>query len=304
MSDSSDRIFIFGLGYSAQVLARDLLARGLRVAGTTRNSAKAAALRAQGIEPFLFDRGRPLDPGALTGTTHLLSSVPPDGAPGGTGDPVLDHHGADIAALAGGGQGSGGLRWVGYLSTTGVYGDTAGAWVDEDSAVNPASPRGRARAAAEAAWLDLNRRQGVPVHLFRLPGIYGPGRSSIDSLRAGTARRIDKPGQVFSRIHAADIAQVLAASMARPRGGAIYNVCDDEPAPAHEVVRFAAALMGIDPPPLEPFDPATLSPMAASFYAETKRVRNDRMKAELGIRLRYPTYRDGLGAQWREETGR
>ena len=282
------RLFCFGLGYSAQVLADRLLAEGWRVAGTCRSDAKRSELAARGIEAFLFDRDRPLDDpaAALAGTTHLLDSVPPDGS----GAAVLDHHARDIAAVSG-------LAWAGYLSTTGVYGDHQGGWVDESTPVAPVTDRGRARAGAEARWLDLHRDHGVPVHLFRLPGIYGPGRSVIDSLRAGTARRIDKPGQVFSRIHAEDIAGALVASMSRPNPGAAYNVCDDEPAPSPEVIAFAAGLLGMEPPPLIPFDQARLSPMAASFYAESKRVSNRRLKQELGYALRYPTYREGLKAQ-------
>lgn len=279
------RLFVFGMGYSALELARRMLAEGWRVAGTTRSAGKAAALRDLGIEPVLFDRGRPLDDpeAALAGTTHLLSTVPPDEA----GDPVLDQHAADIAAI-------GGLAWAGYLSTTGVYGDTGGAWVDEDSPLKPMNDRSAARVEAERRWLGL---PGVPAHVFRLPGIYGPGRSAIDSLRSGTARRIDKPGQVFSRIHVEDIAGGLAASMARPNPGAVYNLTDDEAAPTPDVIAFAAGLIGAPVPPLVPFDPAGMSPMAASFYAECKRVRNDRIKRETGWTPKYPTYREGLRAQ-------
>lgn len=286
------RLFIFGLGYSAMALARRLTAQGWQVAGTTRSPDKLEALRAAGVEPFLFGRGRPLDnpAAALAGVTHLLSSVPPDGE----GDAVLDLHGADIASIAG-------LRWAGYLSTTGVYGDAGGDWVDESSPVQPITARGKARAAAESGWMELHGGRGVPVHIFRLPGIYGPGRSSLDAVRAGTARRIDKPGQVFSRIHVEDIAATLEASMARPNPGAVYNVCDDEPAPGHEVTAHAARLLGVEPPPLIPIDQAELSPMAASFYGESKRVRNSRIKQELGVVLRYPTYREGLAAQLAEE---
>jgi nucleoside-diphosphate-sugar epimerase len=284
---TAPRLFCFGLGYSPMVLAERLLPRGWRVAGTTRSPEKAEALAARGIEAFLFDTGRPLaDPAAaLAGTTHLLSAVPP----GPAGDPVTLAHGADLARLEG-------LRWAGYLSTTGVYGDHGGDWVDEDTPRNPGTRRGLARLAAENAWLAL-WRQGLPVHLFRLPGIYGPGRSAIDSLRAGKARRIDKAGQMFSRIHVEDIAGVLEASMAHPNPGAAYNVCDDEPAPGHEVIAHAARLLGMEPPPLVPFEQADLSPMAASFYADNKRVRNDRIKRELGVRLAFPTYREGLAAQ-------
>src|SRR5690349_1962403 len=181
------RLFCFGLGFSALALADRMLAEGWRVAGTCRSPAKAAALAGRGIETFLFDRGRPLDEAAaaLAGTTHLLSSVPPDAA----GDPVLDQHGDAVCGLAG-------IAWAGYLSTTGVYGDHGGGWVDESTPVAPNLPRARQRAAAERGWLDLHRRCGLPVHLFRLAGIYGPGRSALDAARSGTARRIDKPGQV------------------------------------------------------------------------------------------------------------
>lgn len=289
------KLFVFGLGYSALTLARSLLAEGWRVAGTTRDPAKAAALREAGIEAHLFGPGRPLDDpaAALAGTSHLLDSAPPEPGPDGTRDgsghdPVLAHHADAIAALP--------LTWAGYLSTTGVYGDTGGAWVDEDSPLRPGNARGRERVEAEAGWLALWREHGVPVHLFRLAGIYGPGRSPVDQLRAGTARRIVKPGQVFSRIHVEDIAAVLRASMERPRPGTAYNVCDDEPTPADEVMAYAAGLLGIEPPPAEPYDPATASPMQRSFYSETRRVRNDRIRTELGVRLAYPTYREGMQA--------
>lgn len=285
------RLFVFGMGYSALALARRVAALGWQVAGTTRSADKAAALRAAGIEPFLFDRDRPLDDpaAALADATHILSTVPPDER----GDAVLDHHASDIATLQG-------LVWAAYLSTTGVYGDTAGAWVDEDAPLRPVNARSAARVTAERRWLRL---PGVPTHVFRLPGIYGPGRSAIDALRAGTARRIDKPGQVFSRIHVEDIAGGLLASMQRPHGGAVYNLTDNEAAPTPDVVAFAAELIGMPVPPIEPFDPAGMSPMAASFYAECKRVRNDRIKRETGWRPLYPTYREGLRAQADAEGG-
>lgn len=293
-SAPAGRLFIFGLGYTALRLADRLRGTGWRVAGTVRGTDKAAALRKAGIDAFTFDRDQPLHDvaAALDGTDYLLSSVPPDAQ----GDPVLDLHGADIAARAAG------MRWVGYLSTTGVYGNSDGGWVDETSPLAATGVRGLRRVTAEAGWLALWRDHGVPVHLFRLPGIYGPGRSAIDALRAGTARRIDKPGQVFCRIHVDDIGGALLASMARPQPGTAYNVVDDEPAPAADVVTHAASLLGITPPPLEPFDPATLSPMAASFYADSRRVRNDRLKQELGYRLFHPSYREGLAAQMAAET--
>jgi nucleoside-diphosphate-sugar epimerase len=274
-------LFCFGLGYSAGFLARDLAAQGWAIAGTSRDGATT---------PFpleRFARAEPLSDAAkqLADATHLLISIPPDD----TGCPVFDAHGADIAALRQ-------LRWIGYLSSTNVYGDQAGGWVDEATPLEPSGERGQRRVAAEAAWLALGQLSGIPVQVFRLAGIYGPGRSALDALRAGTARRIVKPGQVFSRIHVADLASVLEASMARPRAGAVYNVCDDTPSPPDEVIDYAASLLGMAPPPLEDFDTATLSPMARSFYDDSKRVSNRRIKEELGVSLRYPSYREGLAA--------
>jgi nucleoside-diphosphate-sugar epimerase len=286
MTDRPRRLFCFGLGYSARALAERLRAQGWQIAGTTRSRDSAAALSAAGFESTVFDRDRPLADAraALAGATHVLSSVPPDAA----GDPVLDHHRRDIVAA--------GLSWVGYLSTTGVYGDRDGGWVDETSALTPTGPRGQRRVAAEAAWQALAASHGVPVHVFRLAGIYGPGRNAVVSVRAGTAQRIDKPGQVFSRIHVADIVAVLEASMARPNPGAVYNVCDDDPAPPAEVVAYACALLRCAAPPLVPYADAALSEMARSFYRDNKRVRNRRIKEELGIRLAYPDYKTGLRA--------
>ena len=279
--------FCFGLGYTAGFLARALAADGWRLRGTCRTPDARDRLAASGIEAHLFDRAHPLANAAtlLGEATHVLSSVPPDEL----GDPVLDLHGRDLAALDH-------APWLGYLSTTGVYGNRDGAWVDESSALAPTGERGRRRVAAEEGWLDLHRRNGLPVHLFRLAGIYGPGRSALDSVRAGTARRIVKPGQVFSRIHVADIVQALRASMARPDPGTIYNLCDDDPAPPETVIEFACALLGVPSPPLVPLETADLSQMARSFYADNKRVANRRMKDALGVRLRYPSYRDGLAA--------
>jgi len=289
------RLFVFGLGFSALALARGLLAEGWRVAGTCRGAEKAAALAAEGIETFRFDGEAPLaDPAAaLAGTTHLLASVPPDRA----GDPVLRAHAAEIAALES-------LRWIGYLSTTGVYGDHAGGWVDETTPVTPNTERGERRAEAERAWLALGRDGGPAVQLFRLAGIYGPGRNQLETVAAGTAKRILKPGQVFSRIHVEDIAAVLRASIARPNPGAAYNLCDDEPADPAEVVAFAAGLLGVEPPPPIPFEQAELSPMARSFYADSKRVSNRRIKEELGVALAYPSYREGLRALLQARRGR
>ncbi|MSP88535.1 MAG: SDR family oxidoreductase [Alphaproteobacteria bacterium] len=279
------RLFCFGLGFSALALIRRLRLRGWRIAGTCRRADKARALATEGKEVFLFDRDQPLDGGALAGTTHLLSSVPPDDA----GDPVIDQHGDDIGALTG-------VSWVGYLSTTGVYGDRGGATVDETAALTPSGGRGRRRVLAEAAWLDLQKRHGLPVHLFRLAGIYGPGRNALDTVRRGEARRVVKPGQVFSRIHVDDIATVLEASIDRPNPGTAYNVADDESAPPQDVIAHACTLLGMPVPPETPFTRADLSPMARSFYADNKRVDNTRIKRELGVRLAYPSYREGLKA--------
>jgi nucleoside-diphosphate-sugar epimerase len=284
----AENFFCFGLGYGAGFLARGLAAKGWTVSGTSREGAAAGALLLH-----RFDRAHPLpEPcGLLAATTHLLVSIPPDEA----GCPVCDVHGDAIAALPR-------LRWIGYLSSTNVYGDHAGGWVDETTPLAPRGERGRRRVAAETAWLELGRRSGLPVQVFRLAGIYGPGRSALDALRAGTARRIVKSGQVFSRIHAADLAAVLAASMAKPRPGAIYNVCDDAPAPPQDVIAYAAALLEVAPPPLEDFATAALSPMARSFYGDNKQVANRRIKEELGVVLRYPSYREGLTALLTERT--
>jgi len=277
------RLFCFGLGYSAAALAATLA--GWCVAGTARADEDCASLAALGYDMHLFRRDEPLDPSALAGSTHVLVSVPPDEA----GDPVLDRHGADLAALPE-------LRWLGYLSTTGIYGDRRGALVDETTPPAPANDRARRRLAAETGWQTLARRSSLPLHIFRLAGIYGPGRSALDAVRDGRAVRIDLPGHVFSRIHVADLAAVLAASMARPRPGAIYTVADDEPAPHADVIAHACRLLGRAVPRAVPLAEAQLSPMARSFYDDNKRVSNRRIKDELGVRLRYPTYREGLAA--------
>jgi len=289
---SRSHLFCFGLGYTALALGRRLVASGWAVTGTCRSTERRASLSASGFSAILLDRNRPVDTTSLNGVTHLLVSVPPDAA----GDPVLALQGSDIATLVGR------LSWLGYLSTTGVYGDRGGGWVDETAELLPTGERGRRRAAAEQGWLGLWHDRGVPVHIFRLAAIYGPGRSAFDALRAGTAKRIDKPGQVFSRIHVEDLASVLIASMERPRPGAVYNVCDDDPAPPAAVVAHAAELLGIAPPPLVPLGAAGLSPMARSFYDDNKRVANRLIKNELGVTLRYPDFRAGLAAILAEET--
>lgn len=275
-------LLCFGFGYSARALARHL-PEEWRIVGTSR------APREMGrAAPLLWPGGDPRP--ALDEASHVLISA----APGAEGDPVLAALRDEIAARAGD------FRWVGYLSTTGVYGDHRGGWVDEETPLTPATERGRWRVAAEADWQSI---PGLPLHIFRLAGIYGPGRGPFAKVRAGTARRIIKQGQVFSRIHVDDIAAALALSMARPRPGAIYNLCDDDPAPPEDVIGFAAALLGLPIPPAIPFAEADMSPMARSFYAESKRVRNDKIKRDLGFALRYPDYRAGLRALLSDEPG-
>ncbi|MDP5220432.1 SDR family oxidoreductase [Ruegeria sp. 2205SS24-7] len=272
-------LFSFGHGYTARALARDLNPQRWTMIGTTRSQEALGEIAAQGATPLLW----PGDVPDLNGVTHLLISI----APKADGDPVLNALGNEIAARAGQ------FNWVGYLSTTAVYGDHGGDWVDEATPPSPTAERGRWRLAAERQWAAI---PDLPLHIFRLAGIYGPGRGPFSKLRRGGLRRIIKPGQVFSRIHVDDISQVLQASMARPDPGAVYNVCDDEPVPPQDVIAYAAELQGLPLPPAVSFDEADLTPMARSFYSENKRVRNTRIKEELGVTLLYPDYRVGLNA--------
>lgn len=284
-------LFCFGMGYSAAALACRL-ADGWKVTGTYRSQEAKASLAAAGYGQVPFDGTAALPPGALDEVTHLVSSIPP----GKDGDPVLTSCTTQIVRHAGH------IEWAGYLSTTGVYGDRAGGWVDETSELTPSTERGRRRLEAESGWLALHTKHGLPVHLFRLAGIYGPGRNQLESVRKGTARRVIKPGQVFSRIHVDDIAGVLAASIDRPDPGTAYNVCDDEAAPPQDVVAHAAELLKVDAPPEVDFEAAEMSPMGRSFYAESKRVSNERIKHDLGYELIYPSYREGLKALLQSET--
>jgi nucleoside-diphosphate-sugar epimerase len=264
--------------------------RAAGIAGTVRTSDKEAALAAQGFGAAVFTGDSPsvAVTKALEGATHIIASIPP----GEAGDPVLAHHRADIVAAPA-------LAWIGYLSTVGVYGAYAGAWVGERTTPHPAHGRATLRLAAERAWQSVAAERGVPAAVFRIAGIYGPGRNPLVNLAEGTAHRVVKPGQVFNRIHVDDIAATLAAAIGSKAAG-IFNLADDEPAAAEDVVAFAAALMGVAPPPAVPFEEAALSPMARSFYEGNKRVLNRRINEELGVRLRYPTYRDGLAALWRD----
>ncbi|MEM1383998.1 MAG: SDR family oxidoreductase [Pseudomonadota bacterium] len=290
MIDTTKVLLSFGHGYSARALGRLLLPQGWRIIGTTRSAEKAEALAAEGVEPILWPGGD-IGP-ALSAATHLLTSIAPrDGR-----DPVLTRLRPAITAAAPR------IEWAGYLSTVGVYGDRQGGWVDETSGCRPATERGRHRLIAEQGWQALSIQADLPVHIFRIAGIYGPGRGPFAKIRAGTARRIIKPGQVFSRIHVEDIAAILAASIARPEPGAIYNLCDDEAAPPEEVLAYAADLLGLPHPPEVPIEDAEMSEMARSFYAESKRCSNRLIKEELGVALRYPTYREGLQALLASET--
>ena len=294
MVQGNKKLFCFGYGYTCDYLAHELMQQGgWTVAGTTRDPDKRAFLRSKGVKAHLFDYEHPLgDPYyILEGTTHLLISTPPDDS----GDPAFAMHAADLVRIPT-------LEWVGYLSTTGVYGDRAGGTVDEYSEIRPNSKRGSRRARAESEWYALLANYGFPLHVFRLAGIYGPGRSALDSVRAGVARRINKPGHVFNRIHVEDIVQVLRASMLRPNPGAAYNLADDDPVPSWEVITYACELLGLTPPPMIPFNEADLAPITRSFYNDNKRVANHRIKTELGVALKYPSYKQGLDACLAAET--
>jgi nucleoside-diphosphate-sugar epimerase len=280
------RLFCFGFGYAAESLARRLSARISALAGT-RTSLAGGGDGPLGVRlaEFKGDTASAAVRALLEGATHVLVSIPPDVE----GDPALRLFREDLANLPD-------LAWIGYLSTVGVYGDWQGQWIDETSPPHPISERSLRRLHAESAWGQLGRDSGRRVEIFRLAGIYGPGRSVIDGLRAGTARRIVKPGQFFNRIHVDDIAKVLAAAIDKDAGHGIYNVSDDEPAPPQDVVAYAAELLGLPMPPEVPFEKAALTAMAATFWAENKRVSNARIRRDLAVELMYPTYREGLRA--------
>ena len=269
-----------GHGYSAQALTRRLIPLGWRVIGTSRSADHAAAIAAMGVQPLIW--GDDLS-GAVAQATHILSSIAPDA----DGDPALRLYGHILRGAPAG--------WVGYLSTTAVYGHHDGNWVDESTALAPTTARGAARVKAEAEWMAT----GLPLQIFRLAGIYGPGRGPFEKVRDGSARRIFKPGQVFSRVHVEDIAATLLGSIRHPDPGAVYNVCDDDPASPEDVLSLAARLLNLPEPPMVRFEDAEMTPMARSFYAENKRVRNDRIKADLGVKLLYPTFREGLASLMR-----
>ena len=274
-----NHLLSFGHGYSAQALSKLLLPMGWKITATTRDTAKLDLLRNNGVKPLLWDSSDVKL--AINDATALLISASPDE----NGDPVYLKYGADISKIAPR------LKWFGYLSASGVYGDFKGDWVDEETPVNPTTRRGKMRLLAEQQWQNI---EDLPIHIFRLAGIYGPGRGPFAKVRAGTAQRVNKPGQVFSRIHVDDIAQTLYASILCPNPPGLYNLCDDDPAPPQDVIGYAAELLGLPLPPVISFEEADLSSMARSFYAENKRIRNDRIKKVLGISLKYPSYKQGL----------
>lgn len=280
-------IVCVGMGYCARALAWQLADLDWRVTGTTRSKDKAEQLDEAGWRAIVFNGTMPsLElAAALADATHLLVSAPP----GAAGDPLLAQHAGSLRAAPR-------LTWIGYLSTIGVWGDQGGAWIDETTEALPRPGRSEHRLEAEQAWLSIGAATGKRVQVFRLAGIYGPGRSVFDQLRAGTARSVVKPGHVSNRIHVEDIAQALMRAMAGHGRHCHYILADDEPAPPEDVVAHAAMLKGVPAPPAVPFETAELSDMARSFYESCKRVRNGRMKQDLGVRLLHPTYREGLAA--------
>jgi len=286
-------LFVFGMGFSAKAAARAVLERDAEavVSGTTRSIESAAALTRQGIGAHIFDGEKPgatLRPDLLA-ATHAVFSI----APGAFGDPALLHHRAELDAAPA-------LRWLCYYSTVGVYGDFGGAWIDETAPLVPRNERSDRRVLAENAWRTYAAERGLPLAILRLAGIYGPGRSTFDKLRDGTARRTVKPGQVFNRIHVEDIGRVTALAAEAQLNGT-FNLADDEPAPPQDLVTHAAQMLGIEPPPEQDFATAQMTPMQRSFYADNKRVSNAAIKQALGIDLLYPTYRDGLAAIFEDE---
>lgn len=284
------RLTVVGLGFTARSIVRHLRGRAGAVVATVRDPGRAAALSDAGLSGLGYDgaAASPALAAALAETTHLVVSAPPDDA----GDPLLRHHEGDVAAAPR-------ITAVVYLSTVGVYGDHGGAWIDETAECRATTRRNRERIEVERAWLALGERIGVPVAVLRLAGIYGPGRNAFVNLANGTARRIVKPGQVFNRIHVDDIAAATSAALKR-RAAGVFNVADDEPAPPQDVITLAAEMMGVEPPPEQPFETAELSPMARSFYGDVKRVANHKMKREFGLALASPTYREGLAELWRD----
>lgn len=288
-----NNFFCFGFGYTCEHITHALqmgqgqMSSDWNISGTTRDPEKRDYMKQKNINAYIFKYSHPLsDPFFYLGnTTHLLISTPP----GDDGDPAFLMHQSELLKIPT-------LKWVGYLSTTGVYGNRDGDWVDETSEIRPSSKRGSRRARAEEQWYSLYKMHNLPVHIFRLAGIYGPGRSALDSVRTGVANRVDMPGHVSSRVHVEDIVNVILASMRNPSPGSVYNVCDDYPSPTHEVIDYACEILNVEPPPLVPLESANLAPIARSFYVDNKKVRNDKIKQDLGVTLKYPDFRSGLEA--------
>ncbi len=284
----SKSLFCFGYGYTCDYLGHELMPRAeWSLSGTTRDQERREVLKQRGIKTHIFDYQTPLSNPTqrLADATHILISTPPDDQ----GDPTFLMHEEDFLHLKN-------LQWLGYLSATNIYGNREGGWVTEEDEPQPGSKRGSRRRRAERQWQRFAEDYNLPLHIFRLSGIYGPGRSALDSVRAGVARRINKPGQAFNRVHVEDIVQVLIASMENPAPGNIYNLADDEAAPSHEVITYACQLLNIKPPPMIAYEDADLAPITRSFYEDNKRIDNTKIKKALGVTLRYPNHRLGLQA--------
>ena len=295
-------LLCFGFGYTAQHLASALHSHNHTetasersacfIYGTTQSCDKFETIKKANVTPLLFsgktDETEAIKT-AIHKATHILISIAPDAQ----GDTVLRHYKQDIVNAPS-------LQWIGYLSATSVYGDHNGAWVDENTPPAPTSARGQRRVKAEQAWLDLYKNHQSPVHIFRLAGIYGTQRNVLEQIKTGQAKRIDKKDQVFSRIHVDDIARILIASIQQPGAGEIYNVCDNDPAASHDVTAYGCQLLGAEVPPLIPYEDADLSPMAQSFYADNKRVKNTKIKTELGVSLKFPDYKAGLDSLFKQ----
>jgi len=285
--DTAKKLFCFGFGYTCSYLAQHLIDDGWSIGGTTTDPDNCEFLRDHGIDAILFNQSHPISniENYLKDTTHILLSIPPNEY----GDISYETHGHELCHLKN-------LEWIGYLSTTAVYGNQDGNWVNEETPPAPTSRRGSQRLIAENKWYEFYKRHNLPLHIFRLAGIYGPGRSAIDTVRMGTARRIKKEGHVFNRVFVDDIVQTLIASMNAPKPGEIYNVADDMPAPSHEVIEYAYNLLNMEPPPIIPFEQADLAPIVRSFYSDNKRIKNDKIKEELGVNLICPDFKSGLDA--------
>ena len=284
---SNAHLIVFGLGYTGTAIAAAAARLGWQVTATSREPTRLSA--PAGVVLVDFNNAAP----TMMQATHIVQTAAPDDH----GDPVLARYGAEV-------KGAHRLRWAGYLSTTGVYGDRGGGWVDEDTPVAPTVARAQRRVAAEQAWVAA--LPNCAIDLFRVAGIYGPGRSAFDDLRSGQARRVLKPGHLFGRIHRDDIAAAVLAAMQQERasGPRVLNLADDEPAASAEVTAEAARLLDLDPPPLVPFAEAiaSMSQMGRSFWSENRRVRSEKTQQRLGLRWRYPTYREGLRAILQQET--